>query len=121
MLSLRSMVRRIASLASIIISFGVASTRRSTAGGRLGILEEVGDEQLALPVGGPPAGGPHQPAAVGAEGGQAVEPLAVGDPLLGAVVDVHQVELVILMAVPAGRVDDVAAVGVPVRPPVDEG
>ena len=84
----------------------------------LGRVEgEVGEEELALVVGGPAAGGPHQPLAVGAEDRQAVEALAEGDPLLLAGVDVHQVDLVVLVAVAAGGVDDVAAVGVRSRAP----
>src|SRR5690349_17694915 len=71
------------------------STRRRARGASGWLQGEIGDEELALTVGGPSAGRPHQPLAVRAEHRQAVEPLVVRDPLLLAGVDVHQVELVI--------------------------
>src|SRR5687768_9096573 len=43
----------------------------STRGGRIGVQDEVGDEELARVVGGPPLRGPHHPLAVGAEHGEA--------------------------------------------------
>src|SRR5271165_2127006 len=81
---------------------------------------EIGDEELALAIGGAAARGPHQPPAVGAEDGQTVESVVIGNSLFGCRIHVHHVELVVRVAVLAGRVDDVDSVGVPIGAPVDE-
>src|SRR5262245_42559129 len=133
MKSLMSSVLRMTSLGPIVASSSCwdqqteSSDRpprsaRGRRGGGVGLRSrgEVRDEELALAIGGPTARGPHQSLAVGAEDGQPVEAFMIGDPLLGTGVHVHQVELVIGVTVPAGRVDDLAAGGMPVRPPVDE-
>src|SRR6516165_4305988 len=62
------------------------SARRRLGGVSLRVQAELREEELALAIGGPPAGGPHQPMAVGAEHRQPVEAVMIGDPLLGAVV-----------------------------------
>src|SRR4051794_17000982 len=65
---------------------------------------EIRDEELALLVVGATAGGPHQLLAVGADDGEAVEAVVVGDALLAAGLGVHEVELIILVPVSAGGV-----------------
>src|SRR5437764_10141076 len=134
MKSLISSVLRMTSLGPMVASsscrFGLGcrhsfqrtqrSARRRRGGVARRLQAEVRDEELTLSIGRPTARGPHQSLAVGAEHGQSIEALLVGDPLLGAAREIHQVELVVGMAMLAGRVDDLAAIGMPVRPPVDE-
>src|SRR5438552_19213353 len=54
---------------------------------------------------------PHQVLTIGRKDGQDVGPVAEGDARLARAVATHQVQLVIRVAVLAGGVDDVPAVG----------